>query len=194
MASHLGQAVDRVRREEKPRVARGGRRPPEANQVLQWLTHPANLTDERWASFASCARALSGRSRVAIKELAMEPGATARTRGRARREALARWALRSRLDPVIRVARMIRAHQLGILNAMVHGVTNARPKASTRRSSGSSTRREDSVTASFRDAIYFSPSVASTSTRRDHALIGYPRKPETPLASPPCTASSPTGW
>ncbi len=32
----------------------------------------------------------------------------------------------SRLGPVIRVARMIRTHLVGILNAMVHGITNAR--------------------------------------------------------------------
>lgn len=35
------------------------------------------------------------------------------------------WALRSRLEPMRRVARMIREHLEGILNAIVHGVTNA---------------------------------------------------------------------
>jgi hypothetical protein len=34
--------------------------------------------------------------------------------------------LRTRLEPVKKVGRMIRTHLWGILNAIVHGVTNAR--------------------------------------------------------------------
>jgi transposase len=35
------------------------------------------------------------------------------------------WAMRSRLEPIKRVARMIRAHLFGIVNAMALQVTNA---------------------------------------------------------------------
>ena len=36
------------------------------------------------------------------------------------------WAIRSRLEPIKRVARMIKNHLDGVLNAIVSGVTNAR--------------------------------------------------------------------
>jgi transposase len=35
------------------------------------------------------------------------------------------WAIRSRLEPVKRVARMVKSHLGGIVNAVVLGVTNA---------------------------------------------------------------------
>jgi transposase len=35
------------------------------------------------------------------------------------------WALRSRLEPIKKVARMVRTHLQGILNAVVLGATNA---------------------------------------------------------------------
>jgi len=36
------------------------------------------------------------------------------------------WAIRSRLEPIKRVARMIKRHLEGVLNAIAYGVTNAR--------------------------------------------------------------------
>jgi transposase len=35
------------------------------------------------------------------------------------------WAIRSRLDPIKQVARMVKNHLVGILNAVVTGATNA---------------------------------------------------------------------
>ena len=35
------------------------------------------------------------------------------------------WAIRSRLEPIEKVARMVKSHLVGILNAVVSGVTNA---------------------------------------------------------------------
>ena len=35
------------------------------------------------------------------------------------------WAIRSQLDPIKKVARMVKNHLEGILTAIVHGVTNA---------------------------------------------------------------------
>jgi len=35
------------------------------------------------------------------------------------------WAIRSRLEPVKKVARMVKSHLVGILNAVVTGITNA---------------------------------------------------------------------
>ena len=46
--------------------------------------------------------------------------------GRVDVEALDGWAIRSRLEPVKRVARMIHKHWEGVLNAATSNVTNAR--------------------------------------------------------------------
>ncbi|MBK7975726.1 MAG: ISL3 family transposase [Deltaproteobacteria bacterium] len=68
VASHLGQAVDRVRREENRALLEEGDGRLKRTKYL-WLTHPANLTDERWASFAKLRESASqdgsarGRSR-----------------------------------------------------------------------------------------------------------------------------------
>lgn len=39
------------------------------------------------------------------------------------------WALRSRLEPVKEIARMVKKHLWGILNVIVHRVTNATTEA-----------------------------------------------------------------
>lgn len=157
VASHLGQAVDRVRREENRALVDEGDARLKRTKYL-WLTHPANLTDERWASFTTLRESALKTARAwAIKELAMELW---RYRShawgaRAWRRWLG-WALRSRLDPVVRVARMIRAHLLGILNAMVHGVTNARSEGVNARIQWIKyTSRGFRNRERFRNAIYF---------------------------------------
>lgn len=157
VASHLGQAVDRVRREENRALLDEGDGRLKRTKYL-WLTHPANLTDERWASFAKLRESALRTARAwAIKELAMELwryrshawGARAWKRWLG-------WALRSRLDPVVRVARMIRAHLLGILNAMVHGVTNARSEGINAKIQWIKyTSRGFRNRERFRNAIYF---------------------------------------
>jgi len=80
------------------------------------------------------------------------------TRGWARRawKAWISWAMRSRLEPVKRVARMVRNHLEGILNAIVLNATNAMAESVNakiqrikRRACGFRSRDR------FRTAIYF---------------------------------------
>lgn len=66
------------------------------------------------------------------------------------------WALRCRLEPVQRVARMVRTFLEGILNAIVHGVTNARSEAVNAKIQWIKyTARGFRNRARFRNAIYF---------------------------------------
>ena len=51
-ASYLGQAVDRARREEN-QALRGEDDDQLKGTKYFWLTHPAHLSDKRWASFTS---------------------------------------------------------------------------------------------------------------------------------------------
>jgi transposase len=92
------------------------------------LRHPAHLSEDTWQAFEPLRDSALKTARAwAIKELAMSLWKY-RTRGWARRAWLAwfAWAIRSRLEPVRRVANMIKSHLNGILNAIVLGVTNAR--------------------------------------------------------------------
>ncbi len=63
-----------------------------------------------------------------------------RSRHWARKELLRwySWAIRSRLEPVKEVARMVKSHLEGLVNAIHHGVTNARSEGINSRISGSS--------------------------------------------------------
>jgi transposase len=85
------------------------------------------MSRERWREFAPLR---SSRLRVArawaIKEAAMLLWGYAK-RGWAERmwRRWYGWAIRSRLEPLKRVARMIQAHWEGVLNAATTNVTNA---------------------------------------------------------------------
>jgi transposase len=127
VASHLSEAVDKVRRQESRALLEGGDSQLKGSKYL-WLRNPENFSAERWESFAPLrASSLKTARAWAIKELGMQIW-------RFKRRAWAHkawlrwysWAIRSRLEPVKKVARMIKRHLEGILNAIVRRVTNAR--------------------------------------------------------------------
>ena len=127
VAMHLGKAVDRVRREETRALAAAGDETLKGSRRL-WLYHPDHLPAQHAPRFAELvAKALKTSRAWALKELAMEMWEC-----RSRADALEifrawyAWAIRSRLEPIKRVARMIKDHLRGVLNAIVSGVTNAR--------------------------------------------------------------------
>ena len=81
-----------------------------------------------------------------------------RTRGWARKAWLQwySWAIRSRLEPVRTVAKMIKDHLYGIVNAVVLGVTNARSEGINAKIQWIKyTARGFRSRQRFRDAIYF---------------------------------------
>jgi transposase len=157
VASHLGQAVDRVRREENRALRDEGDDRLKGTKYL-WLTHPEHLSNKRWISFTALRESALKTARAwAIKELAMELW-----HYRSRSWALKAWkrwlgwAMRSRLAPVLRAARTIRNHLLGILNAMVHGITNARSEGVNAKIQWIKyTSRGFRNRERFRNAIYF---------------------------------------
>jgi len=127
VAMHLGRAVDRVRREENRALREQGDETLTGTRHL-WLYHPDRLPAERAVHFSELVRKALKTSRAwMLKELAMEMW-EARDRQGAREifDAWYSWAIRSRLEPVKRVARMLKRHLQGVLNAIASGVTNAR--------------------------------------------------------------------
>ena len=127
VAQHLSQAVDKVRREEHRSLLAAGSDALKKTKYL-WLKNPESLSPERRETLEglrSCA--LKTARAWGLKELAMSLWHY-RHRGWARKawQKWYSWAIRSRLEPIRKVARMVRTHLEGILNAIVLGVTNAR--------------------------------------------------------------------
>lgn len=126
VASHLGDAVDKVRRAEHRELLEQGDRTLVGTKYL-WLQSPTAMSEERAHSFESLRRlALKVARAWQMKELAM--GLWWRRPRGALQAVWERWcrsAKRVRLEPVRRVARMIEAHLQGILTAIQTGVTNA---------------------------------------------------------------------
>jgi transposase len=127
VAQHLGDAVDRVRREEHRLLMAEGDWTFKDSKYL-WLQNPDNMSDVHWDSSFKILREsnLKTARAWALKEAAMWVWTYA-ARGRARR-ALERWyawAARSRLEPMKKVAKTIKNHLEGILNAIVSRATNA---------------------------------------------------------------------
>ena len=126
VAQHLGEAVDHVRRQEHRDLSALGDETLKGSRYV-WLTNPDHLP-------AAGANALDVLRRMQLKTArAWSLKETAMSLWRYVRRSYAdgawrswiAWAMRSRLEPVKRVAKMIRQHLWGIVNAMALQVTNA---------------------------------------------------------------------
>ena len=157
VATHLGDAVDRVRRRENRELRAAGDNRLVATKYL-WLWNPEHMERRQWQRFAPLR---DSRLRVArawaIKEAAMALWGY-RSRGWAIRmwKQWCGWALRSRLEPIRQVARMVQRHWDGVINAATTNVTNARSEGLNskiqwikRMACGYRNRER------FRNAIYF---------------------------------------
>ena len=157
LAQHLGKAVDRVRREEHRRFSKEGRSPLTGSKHL-WLSRAEGLSEEHLALLGSLKKVAIKTARAwALKEHCMSAW-----RYRARhwaRAALLRWyswAIRSRLEPIKQVARMVKNRLEGLVNAIYHGVTNARAEGINSRIQWIKyTARGFRNRDRFRTAIYF---------------------------------------
>ena len=128
VAKHLGDAVDRVRRAEHKALQATLSDSPLTRTRYLWLQHPDRMTDKAWEHFTGLKSANLKTARAwAIKTHAMCLW-DYNTRGWARRgwQEWYSWAIRSRLEPIKKVARMIKKHLDGIVTAVVTGATNAR--------------------------------------------------------------------
>lgn len=127
IAQHANAAVDEVRRvENRALVAEGY--DWLVGTKFDWLRHPARFALGAWREFVGFVRQTklkTGRA-WALKEMLMTvwdyvyPGAAER-----HFEAWYAWAIRSRLEPIKRVARMLRRHWPNIKTYFTARITNA---------------------------------------------------------------------
>ena len=126
VASHLGDAVNRVRRDEHKALLAEGDDSLKGSRFL-WLSNPDNLD----AAATGALNALHEMNLKTGKAWAFKETAMCMWRFVQRSRAKAEWtawiakAMRSRLEPIKKVARMIRDHLWGIVNAMALKITNA---------------------------------------------------------------------
>jgi len=127
VAQHLGDAVDKVRRGEHRELKREGDDRLTKTKYL-WLKHPKHIALETWRGWFAELRdsALKTARAWAIKETAMSLwDYVSRSWAEKGWKRWLGWALRSQLEPIRKVAKMIREHLRGIITAIVHRATNA---------------------------------------------------------------------
>jgi len=125
VAKYLGEAVDKVRRREHKALMKEGYEDLKGSKY-DWLYNPENMTRDQKRRFKSLRDSTLKTARAwAIKELAMSLWHyVSKTWARKGWEQWLSWAVRSRLDPIKEVAKTIKEHLWGILNAIVLKVSN----------------------------------------------------------------------
>lgn len=157
IAQYLSKAIDLTRRAENRELLAAGDRCLVGSKY-DWLGRKRSASRKKATKFEALKRvALRTAKAWAIREAAMGMWHyTSRTWARKAWKKWINWALRSRLPAIVKVAQMVRDHLEGIINAVVHGVTNARAESVNARiqrvkkmACGFRSRE------SFRNAIYF---------------------------------------
>lgn len=126
ISKHLNEAVDQVRRRENRQLIKQGDNRLKGSRYL-WLVNQENLDERFQEAFAVLKQSDLKVSRAwAIKELFRDFWDYS-TKGWARRHfnKWYSWAIRSRLDPIKKVARMLKRHLENLLNYFEHPITNA---------------------------------------------------------------------
>lgn len=125
VAKYLGEAVDKVRRQEHKALMAEGFDNLKGSKY-SWLYNPVNMTRDQKKQFQVLRDSTLKTARAwAIKELAMSLWHyVSKTWARKGWERWLSWAVRSRLAPIKKVAQTIKAHLWGILNAIVLRVSN----------------------------------------------------------------------
>lgn len=126
VAGHFGKALDKIRATEHRELGKNGTSPLTKTKY-DWLRTNANNEQKDKPEFLQLARSNLKTARAwRIKEAANGLWSYS-YRGVAERnwKVLLRWISHSRLDPMIKVGKMVRRNFWGILNAIFHKVTNA---------------------------------------------------------------------
>jgi transposase len=126
VVAHANKAVDMVRRREHRELVARGDRTLVGSKYL-WLYGKQNVPRSRRSEFAALKRANLKTGRAwAMKELLRELW-NCKDRGAAERlhKKWHAWVMRSRLQPMIQVAKLVKSHLHNILTYYEHRVTNA---------------------------------------------------------------------
>ncbi len=125
VAKYLGDAVDKVRRQEHKALMAQGYEDLKGSKY-DWLYNPANMSRKQQTRFKVLRDSTLKTARAwAIKEVAMSLWHyVSKTWARKGWQQWLNWAVRSRLDPIKKVAKTIKEHLWGILNAIVLKVSN----------------------------------------------------------------------
>lgn len=126
VSQHLNEAVDLVRRQENRQLVREGDHRLKGSRYF-WLVNAENLDERFQEAFAVLKHSDLKVSRAwAIKELFRDFwGYSTRGWGRRHFNKWYSWAIRSRLYPIKKVARMLKRHLGNLLNYFEHPITNA---------------------------------------------------------------------
>lgn len=126
LSKHLNEAVDQVRRQEHKQLKQVGDNRLTGSKQL-WLFNPENLSEDHWLEFENLKDQELKTSRAwAIKEQFRWLWEY-RYEGNARKffQRWYGWASRSRLKPIVKVAKMFKRHLANILTYFRHRITNA---------------------------------------------------------------------
>lgn len=157
VAKYLGDAIDKVRRDEHRVLQRHGR-----NDLVRtkhhWLMNPHNMSTRQWRGFQRLRQSTLRTARAwAIREFAMSLWHyNSRTWALKAWKRWLSWAVRCRLEPVKKVARTIQEHLWGIINAIVLQADNSGAESINSRIKLLKVRaRGFRSKPRFRNAIYF---------------------------------------
>lgn len=157
VAKHLGEAVDKVRRQENKQL-RAASDDRLVGTKYDWLRNPDNFGDRHWRDFAALRNSKLKTARAwALKEQAMVLW-DYRYEKPARNHFAwwHRWATRSRLPPMIAAAKMLKRRLANILTYLKHGITNAMSESVNSKIQWIKyTARGFRSFENFRTAIYF---------------------------------------
>jgi transposase len=128
------EALDQVRRAMVARLRAGGHHDEAAamkNSRWALLKNPPNLTGEQRTTLAGIAKANGGLYRAYLlkEQLRAIFQAAELSDARALLAGWIAWAQRCRLEPFARLAKTIKNYQALIMNAVEHGLSNARSEA-----------------------------------------------------------------
>lgn len=125
ISKHLNEAVDKVRRQEHKALRKEGDETLTGTKQL-WLFNPENLSEEKWLVFEPLKQQELKTARAwAIREQ-FRWFWDYRYAGNARKffKQWYQWAIRCRLEPVKKVARMLKCHLDRILSWFRHHISN----------------------------------------------------------------------
>lgn len=157
IAKHLCEAVDKIRRQENKKLSKAGDHQLKGTKY-SWLKNPGNMSKRAWTDFTPLRKSKLRTARGwAIKEMAMQLwGYRSRTWAEKAWKRWYSWAIRCRLEPIKKVARMVKRHWEGILTAVTTNVTNAGAEginSAIQRVKGASRGFRNPLR--FKNAIYF---------------------------------------